>query len=50
LEHFLDRPLLFGLDGAQVLVWPVVLALFGLALLIGARDPHGRPRQDREPR
>jgi len=50
VEHFLDQKLLFGLDGAQVLVWPIVLLLFGLALVIGARDPHGRARRDRAAR
>lgn len=50
MEHFLDQKLLFGLDGAQVLVWPIVFLLFALALLIGARDPHGRARNDREAR
>lgn len=42
MEHFLDQTLLLGLDGAQVLVWPVVLVLAALALWLGARDPHGR--------
>lgn len=42
MEHFLDHTLLFGLDGAQILVWPVVLVLAALALWLGAQDPHGR--------
>ncbi len=42
MEPILDRPLLFGLDGAKVLVWPIVPLLFAPALPIGARDPLGR--------